>query len=58
VHDDYTHRVGSTLFSTCPSTCIGFDHAPKGHSLRPIKPGAIIYDLGDDGSIGRRAIYT
>jgi Icc protein len=58
VHDDYTHRVGSTLFSTCPSTCIGFDHDPKGHSLRPIKPGAIIYDLGDDGSIGRRAIYT
>lgn len=58
VHDDYTHRAGSTLFSTCPSTCIGFDHDPAGHGLTSIKPGAIIYDLGDDGSIGRRAIYT
>ena len=46
------------MFSTCPSTCIGFDHDPAGHKASTLPPGAIIYDLGDDGSIGRKAIYA
>jgi len=58
VHDDHTHRVGSTLFSTCPSTCIGFDHNPQRHGSTALAPGAVIYDLGDDGSVGRQVIYT
>ena len=58
VHDDYAHRLGSTLFSTCPSTCIGFDHNPHGHGASTLPPGAVIYDLKEDGSVGRRAIYA
>jgi 3',5'-cyclic-AMP phosphodiesterase len=58
VHDDYAHRIGSTLFSTCPSTCIGFDHNPNGHRASSLPPGAVIYDLFDDGSVGRRAVYA
>ncbi len=58
VHDDYTHQVGATLFSTCPSTCIGFDHNPAGHRTTTLPPGAIIYDLHDDGSVSRRAVYA
>ncbi len=58
VHDDYAHRIGSTLFSTCPSTCIGFDHDPNGHRASALPPGAMIYDLYEDGSVGRRAVYV
>lgn len=58
VHDDYAHRLGSTLFSTCPSTCIGFDHNPAGHRASELPPGAIVYDLHDDGSVGRRSVYA
>ena len=58
VHDDYAHQVGTTLFSTCPSTCIGFDHNPAGHRTTTLPSGAIIYDLHDDGSVSRRAVYA
>jgi 3',5'-cyclic-AMP phosphodiesterase len=58
VHDDYAHRVGSTLFSTCPSTCIGFDHDPAGHKASALPPGAVIYELHGDGSVSRRSIYV
>jgi 3',5'-cyclic-AMP phosphodiesterase len=58
VHDDYAHRLGTTMFSTSPSTCIGFDHDPAGHKASTLTAGAVIYELADDGSVGRRAIYT
>lgn len=49
VHDDFSHQIGPILFSSGPSTCIGFDHNPAGHRASSLTPGAPVYDLRQMG---------